>query len=400
MPTLQFQIRKSALADTRLVSTPQAPLADGQVRVRVLHFAHTANNITYAAFGDAMGYWQFYPAAADAGDAANAAEAADAADATVAPAGENAAAAAAWGCIPVWGFAEVEASRHAEVAVGERLYGYWPMATHALLQPVKASPTGFSDGSPHRAALHAVYNQVLRCAVDPCHTPDSEAAQALLRPLFLTAFLIDDFLADSHFFGSTEGGQRGVMLLSSASSKTAVATAALLAQRSEVEVVGLTSAANVGYCQSLGIYSRVLRYDDLDTVAADVPCIYVDFAGNGALRKAVHTRFARLAHSSAIGGTHVDQLAGGRDMPGPRATLFFAPAQVKKRSADWGPAVLQQRMLDAWRQFRDRATDPAAPWVEVQWHRGAAAVQAAHTEVLAGRGNPRLGHMLSLHEGA
>jgi hypothetical protein len=186
------------------------------------------------------------------------------------------------------------------------------------------------------------------------------------------------------------------MLLSSASSKTAYATAAQLARRPEVEVVGLTSAANVAFCQSLGVYSRVLSYEQLDTLPADTPCVYVDFAGNGALRKAIHTRFTQLAYSCSIGGTHVDQLAGGRDLPGPKPVLFFAPAQVKKRSVDWGPAEFGQRLVAAWHAFRARVSDPASPWLVVQWHRGPAAVQAAHVQVLGGTGDPRSGHVLSL----
>ena len=42
---------------------PDTPLAEGEVRVRIEHFAYTSNNITYAAFGDAMNYWQFFPVA-------------------------------------------------------------------------------------------------------------------------------------------------------------------------------------------------------------------------------------------------------------------------------------------------------------------------------------------------
>ena len=68
MSQLTFQVRKSQLSQTRLVTTPDLPLADGQVRVKVDHFALTANNITYAAFGDAMNYWQFFPVATDAAD--------------------------------------------------------------------------------------------------------------------------------------------------------------------------------------------------------------------------------------------------------------------------------------------------------------------------------------------
>ena len=375
MTTLQFQVRKDQLASTRLVETTDQPLVDGQVRVRIDQFAFTSNNITYAAFGDAMNYWQFFPVAPDAGADADG---------------------IAWGCIPVWGFAEVVQSLHTGVAVGERLYGYWPMASHAVLQPVKLSQASFSDGAVHRAALHPVYNQYLRCSADAFYTAHSESQQALLRPLYLTAWLIDDFLADNAFFGSTGDGQRPLMLLSSASSKTAYATAALLSQRPEVEVVGLTSVANIAFCRSLGCYSRVLSYEELDTLPADAPGIYVDFAGNGALRQAVHSRFARLAYSCSIGGTHVQQLAGSRDLPSPKATLFFAPAQVKKRSADWGPAGLNQRLVEAWRHFLARIESSDPPWLTVCTHDGAEAMTAAYALVLGGRGDARHGHMLSL----
>ena len=376
MSHTEFHVRKDQLATTHLHTLADTALAEGQVRCRIAHFALTSNNITYAAFGDAMNYWQFFPVtAADDGTA--------------------------WGCIPVWGFAEVVQSLHPGVAVGERLYGYWPMASHAVLAPARLSPANFSDGAPHRAALHAVYNQYQRCNADPFYTADTEALQALLRPLLLTAWLIDDFLADNAFFGTTAGatgatGQRGVMLLSSASSKTAYATAAQLIKRPEVEVVGLTSPGNVAFCESLGCYSRALTYDQLDALAADMPCVYVDFAGNGALRKAIHTRFTHLAYSCSIGGTHVAQLAGARDLPGPKATLFFAPAQVRKRSTDWGPAEFGQRLVAAWHGFRAQVSDPAAPWLVVQTHNGPAAVQAAYSLVLGGKGDPRLGHMLSM----
>ena len=101
---------------------------------------------------------------------------------------------------------------------------------------------------------------------------------------------------------------------------------------------------------------------------------------------------AALDAASAI--THFGP--GGRDLPGPKPVLFFAPAQVKKRSADWGPAVFGQRLVQAWHAFRAQAGDAAAPWVVVHQHQGRQAVQAAHALVLAGRGDARLGHMLSL----
>ncbi|MES2973234.1 MAG: DUF2855 family protein [Pseudomonadota bacterium] len=362
MTTTQLQVRKDQLPTTRLVEAADAPLEHGQVRVRVDSFALTSNNITYAAFGDMMNYWQFYPTGEDG-----------------------------WGMIPVWGFGQVVQSLHPGVAVGERLYGYFPMASAVVLSPQRLSEKGFSDGAPHRAALHAVYNQYTRVSADPFYTAGTEDLQSLLRPLYMTSWLIDDFMDDNAFFGAS------TMLLSSASSKTAYGTAAELIKRPGIEVVGLTSAGNKAFCESLGCYSRVLAYDELDQVAADAACVYVDFAGNAALRKQVHSRFANLKYSCSIGGTHVTELGGGKDLAGPKPVLFFAPAQVKKRVADWGGAEFGKRMAGAWRQFSSRVADPQAPWLAVRHHRGPASVQAAYLQVLDGRGDPRLGHVLSLH---
>lgn len=365
MNTLDFLVRKDKLATAELRESPERPLVEGEVRLGVDKFALTANNITYAAFGDAMNYWSFYPAAEG------------------------------WGRIPVWGFGTVLESRCPGIAVGERFYGYYPMSSQVVLQPARLSPAAFFDGAEHRAALHAVYNSYSRCATDPFHTAQTEDVEALLRPLFITSWLIDDFLADNDFFGAGEQG-KGVLLLSSASSKTAYGTAFQLAQRTGIEVVGLTSAANVEFCNSLGCYHRVLTYDQIDRVAADAACIYVDFAGNAALRASIHARFRNLKYSCSVGGTHVEQLGGARDLPGPRATLFFAPAQIKKRTAEWGAAGLGQRLLHAWQAFVAKVCDPAAPWLVVEHHTGPQAVSAAYAAVLGGSGNPRLGHMLSL----
>ena len=47
-----------------------------------------------------------------------------------------------------------------------------------------------------------------------------------------------------------------------------------------------------------------------------------------------------------------------------------------------------------------QVTDPAAPWLVADHHRGPDAVHAAYLEVLGGRSHPRVGHMLSLHKAA
>ena len=392
MSTLDFLVQKDKLQNTETRETPQLPLADGQVRVRIDKFALTSNNITYAAFGDAMNYWDFFPVAQAAGAGVGAGAG------NVGPAGAASSGGVTWGRIPVWGFGDVAESNQAGVAVGERLYGYFPMSSSVVLQPTRVSAESFSDGAAHRSALHSVYNQYMRCSADPVYTPQTENIQALLRPLFTTAWLIDDFFAGNNFFGAQQaaGGEVGVALLSSASSKTAYATAFALKQRAGIEVVGLTSAGNVAFCESLGCYHRVLTYDQVDKIAQARACVYVDFAGNAKLRHAIHTRFANLKYSCSIGGTHVENLGSAKDLPGPRAILFFAPAQIKKRAADWGPEEFRKRLIQAWCAFTAEACSPARPWIASQHHAGAAQVAAAYALVLGGQGDPRVGHMLSL----
>jgi hypothetical protein len=358
MSTSTLLVRRAAFDESRIDTREDTPLSPGQVRVRVDLFSFTANNVTYAAFGDAMHYWQFFPTPHEG-----------------------------WGIVPVWGFGAAVQSLHPGVAVGERLYGYWPMASHAVLQPERLTENGFRDGAQHRASLHPVYNQYMRASRDPFHAGTSEAVQALLRPLFATSWLIDDFLADNDFFGAR------TLLLSSASSKTAYGTAFLLSKRPGVEVVGLTSAGNRAFTESLGCYSRVLTYDELDSVDAAAECVYVDFAGNAELRRRIHERFTHLRYSCSVGGTHVEQLGGAKDLPGPRATLFFAPAQSKKRQEEWGGETFGRRLVESWRSF--------AAWVSegerlvVQHGHGAAEIQQVYANVLAGRSHPREGHVLS-----
>ena len=370
----RFFVERGNLQNTRLAADPDAPelraLADGEARLRIDKFALTANNITYAAFGEAMKYWQFFPT------------------------GE-----ADWGCIPVWGFAVVSESRAPGVEVGQRVYGYLPMGSHLVVSPGRVNAAGFVDMAPHRRELAAVYNHLAFCAADPGYRADLEGQQAVLRPLFTTSFLIDDFLAEAGFFGARQ------VLLSSASSKTAYGTAFCLARRrgeaGAPRVVGLTSAANLGFTQSLGCYDEVRTYGELGQMDPSVPCVFVDFAGNAGLRRQVHEHFAgTLAYSCSVGGTHWDALGAGGGLPGPRPTLFFAPAQVKKRSAPppegWGNAGLQQRIAGAWTAFMLPVNDPANPWLHIRQAGGADAVEAAYRALLAGRTDPREGCMLAL----
>jgi hypothetical protein len=332
-------------------------LPDDGLLVKVDRFAFTANNITYAMLGDAMKYWQLFPA----------------------PDG--------FGNIPVWGFGEVVASKHPQIEEGERLFGYFPMATHLVIEAVDVGKRGLRDGAAHRQGVAPVYNAYVRVGENPAFAGRNGNYQALLRALFMLSFLVDDFLAEAEFFGAKQ------VILSSASSKTAFGLAHLLhSKRQPVRVIGLTSPGNADFTASLGCYHEVVPYDRFDSLPAEPPTAFVDMAGNADLRGRLHRHFGdHLVYSGRVGLTHQD-MAEVADLPGAKPSWFFAPDQIRKRAKEWGPGGIDQRFGAAWNDF--------LPMLErsltIVEGFGVDAVERIYRETLAGRVSPSEGHMLSL----
>jgi NADPH:quinone reductase-like Zn-dependent oxidoreductase len=354
-----FLVKRDDLRECRVSDSVPPELESGQALLRVDTFGLTANNITYAVFGEAMSYWDFFPAEEG------------------------------WGRVPMWGFAEVEESEAEGVEVGTRIYGYLPPSSHLVVVPRGLDGAGFVDGSPHRAALPSAYHRYLATGSDPFYAADTEAIQMLLRPLFFTSFLIDDQLDDEGL------ATRGPVLISSASSKTAIAAAFLLGKREGVEVVALTSPRSAEFVEGLGIYARTVPYDAIDSLERG-PATFVDVAGDPAVRQAVHAHYGDdLVHSMAVGATHWEGFgagSGGGELPGPTPTFFFAPDRVVKRSKEWGRAGLEARVAEAWHPF----CDWIGGWLETIPGQGFEAVQAAYLDVLEGRVEPKRAHVLSL----
>jgi hypothetical protein len=353
-------------AEGRLHRTPAAPLQPGWVRLAVRRVSITTNNVTYALFGERMSYWQFFPSGQEG-----------------------------WGIVPVWGFADVVGSATPEVAVGTRYYGYWPLADTVDLQPTKVSASGFVDGAAHRAALPSTYNRYNTAPSG--QKAQDEAALAIMRPLFGTAFLLTDFLQENDWFGARQ------LVLSSASSKTAYATAwcvrDLLSQGQgpAVQRIGLTSRANADFVARLGLYDRVLGYDEIASIDAAQPTAFADFSGSAEQRAALHHHLRdALRHSAVIGATQFS--AGARDspLPGARPTFFFAPDRRRKRLDDWGPAALMQRVEDSQSRFLQQMMSGPAPALRIVTHHGLEAARGVLAELARGRIDPAAGHVIEL----
>jgi hypothetical protein len=361
MQAADFIVAKNDFQRCKLVETrlPDAgTLPADTLLVKVDRFAFTANNITYATLGDQLKYWQLFPAPKDFGN------------------------------IPVWGFGDVIASKHPGVADGERLFGYFPMATHLLIEAGDVSKRGLRDATAHRQGVSPVYNAYARVGNDPAFAGREGDYQALLRPLFMLSFLVDDFLAENDFFGA----QR--VMLSSASSKTAIGLAHLLhSLRKKVRVIGLTSAGNADFVASLGCYDEVVTYDRIASMPANTAVAFVDMAGNSDLRARLHHHFGeQMKYSGQIGLTHRNASGTEASLPGAKPKWFFAPDQIRKRAREWGPGGVDSRFSAAWAGF----APTIGRWLRVTESRGPDAVKRVYLDTLQGRIPPEQGHMLSL----
>lgn len=337
-------VNKLELAATMALPDPPAP-AGGEALFVVEQFALTANNVTYAVHGEDFAYWNFFPA----------------------PEG--------LGIVPVWGFGRAETSAADGVATGDRHFGYWPMAAQALLTPVAASRSAFTDGAAHRAGLPPFYNRYNAAATDW----GDEALQCLFRPLYATSFLIDALVATRPV---------DTLLLSSASSKTSLGVAQ--AAKGRQQVIGLTSPANRAFCEATGYYDAVLTYGEVAAVPGNA-IAFIDMAGNGALRLDVHTQLAgRLHESHIVGDTHW-QASNAGALPGPAAELFFAPTVAQARVAEWGAAGFDARLSAAWRRF-----SATLEWLKIERVSGRHQVADAWADLVRGRIDPAVGLIANL----
>lgn len=355
--------RKNALDQSRVEQQQRSLVAaPGEVIVKIDRCALTTNNITYAAYGNSMNYWGFFPTGL-----------------------------ADWGHVPAWGFADVVASDVPGIKVGERFYGYFPIASHLWMRPERVTERGFYDGAEHRIGLTSAYNQYTRCSWDSYYSPENENLQILLKPLFLTSSMLADFLQDKQFFGATR------LVFSSASSKTAYGTAVCLGDHPGLERVALTSAGNKAFVEQLDCYERTESYETLATLANDRPTLYVDFSGDLDLRDRVHQHFGdQLIYSCFAGSAQSTDEARLTAIEGPVPVFFFAPVQIRKRNSDWGPEGVSQHIGQGLLRFFEKVTAPEKPLLEVVESQGYDAAQSVIARLFHGQVAPVEGHVIRL----
>jgi hypothetical protein len=341
------------------ISSSRSSTAEGDILLRVEQFAFTANNMTYALIGASTGwYWDFFPA----------------------PRG--------WGRIPVWGYGKVVASEVGDVEIGEELFGYFPMSTHAVLKPRKIRSDGLYDASEHRAHLSPAYNYYVRTSANPSFDAESRREIMLLRPLFFASFLVHDLLRERL------GADVDTVAITSASSKTAIGLAHLLSADKvrASRIVGLTSERNLDFVRRTGVYDRVLAYNDQEILASQSIAV-ADFSGNSALIRKLQDAFGnRAAFFCLIGYTHWDRRALNI-VEDAKVMRFFAPDQIRKRAREWSAGEFDRRYNEALRAYIRQSRG----WLHIVESFGPEKVGEVFERVSRNQVRPDEGHLLSLH---
>ncbi len=302
-----------------------APLAtgdvsDGQIRLRIDSFAVTANNVSYAGAGDMLGYWDFFPADDDP---------------------------QTWGRVPAMGWAEIVESRNADLPVGGRYYGWFPMARSVdvhrhghrrRLPRRRRPPPGPRPDLPrlHLAPPRPVVRRLTRRRGSsrraPGAVPDRLPRRRVLRRLWWhSTHPADD--------GAPYFGAQQVVVLS-ASSKTAIGFAQRAAQARRARASSASRRlANVEFVRSLGFYDSVLTYDEIDDATRTHGRQRGHrHGGQPDVLAAVHRRLGdRSSYSMMIGKSHHDAV------PPPDAPAPARPGAAVLLRADWTSSVASPR---------------------------------------------------------
>jgi len=359
----ELQTLKTDLNKTRIVSKHLGDdIGENEVLVKVEKFSFTANNVTYGVAGDAIGYWQFFPPKED-------------------PNNE-------WGCIPMWGFAEVLSSNNDDIKHGERIFGYFPPANNLTVSPIKISLQNFMDGKEHRKGLPAVYNNYVRLSGEENYDSSMDNIRALLFPLHITAFCLCDALEEQAYEGASQ------VIIVSASSKTAIGLAQGLVDKEDTpKLIGLTSDKNTYFLENLGCYDEVISYKQLEKINNQNLSVMVDMSGNKEILTSIQESLGdNLVKCLTVGMTHWDKGMTAEDALSQaeldeRTEFFFAPAHIQKRNNDWGTEGYNKRTST----FMSKRAEQSREWMQIKEICGLDKFLKTYQEILSGDIKPNEG---------
>lgn len=309
-PTLTKTVSNTSILKTEL--------GRDKVLIAVERFSLTANNILYVVLGEQNNYWDLFPA-------------------------ED-----RWGNSPAWGIGRVIKSDNNCLRKGERIFGFFPLASYCILQPVPVGTGHVMDDAPNRSSLAPAYNRYTRIDGAKNFSGRGGDWQMLLRPLALVGLLAAQFFKDREYFGAR------IVYVTSASSKTGIGVGRLIKGSSpNIKVIGVTSRPKKGLVASLEIFDEVIDYQSIADIKL-APSILFDLTGNHEIVQEIHDKLGSLLkHSAAAGRSHwsakSDRSITGEVSP----ERFFTPLVMQHYLPVWGAKVFEQRFDAAVRSLKE-----------------------------------------------
>ena len=324
MANIALVVHKHQLQSAILIQNPSDRPNAGEISFKIEKFGLSTNNITYAMLGDSYRYFEFFPV-------------------------KN----PLFGALNVWACAKVIESQNSQINVGERIYGYFPASRYHVLKPSTVKKSYFLVERNHLPADRLAYNQYFRANGDLEYSSEYEDLMLIFRPLWGTAFFLDDFLTCNDYYHVKR------VVITSASSKTAFSFAWFLKNRN-FTVIGLTSNNNKEYVKSLYLYDQVYsysdkqvdQYEDTDCIGIQ-PFLGIDFAGDPVLNHRLMNAYGdKMIALVKVGVSHSSTLnqSSGLSVSNEKSIVFFAPDWIKRRLPVAGQS-LSVRKVTAWHSF-------------------------------------------------
>ena len=305
-----FLVRRDDLRTTCVDDPRTGRPADGEARLRVERFGFTANNLTYGAFGEQMGYWRFFPAPRRLGPDPR---------------------------VGLRRGDRIQGARHRAGPAVLRLLpdvldgDDAPAGRRRRLRGRRRAPRGPSRDLQPLLRGHA--RGRFRARARRRHRGDAPA--------------VHDRMADRASSWRPRAAGRWRSRARRARPRTATAYA-LCQLEDAPAVIGLTSARNTDFVRSLGFYDTVLTYDEADQLPRGEDLRYVDMAGDADLRRAVHEHLGDdLRASIVVGATHWDHASldtGGGRCPGRRPRSSSRPRSPSGWRASSAPGEFLRRI--------------------------------------------------------
>ena len=189
------------------------------------------------------------------------------------------------------------------------------------------------------------------------------------------------------------------MVVTSASSKVALAFALYMKGAEGKNVIGYTSEANKAFCEATGLYSEILTYDEALPAGEDV--VMVDISGRGVIYTKHQSRAKKLlCIGNASGGPDKDTafanftvyakikmiltMMGGpkwiRSSMNPTQELFLIMDTMQVLLEEWGKEKYLQTLEDYTKAF----CDEAGKWMKERKCETEETIQSAFEDIVQG----------------